>query len=240
MKTFFPIAIALILAVASATAQAKTIEAEFARSSQVGQTIRPHSDEFLNINEFLRSTLKKGEELVLEAKGDLNNDRISDWAGIVKRPKAAFQSTIQLYVLVRQGPAGRYRMAATTGEQPHGGMGCCWVEDLQIKRSSIFIQNIVKSHSDIETAFHQFKLIDNKWRLIGLRIVYLDRRLDALKETDINMLTGTMIVKKQTGNKKPIVTRQKKTISEHVLENFDFENDFGIREDEGPNKSADM
>lgn len=189
---------------------------------------------FADPGEFVKSILKEGDALGIEARGDLNSDGLEDWVGIIERNKPepadgeTFTSkTSQLYVLLRRS-AGGYQVAEQSKEEPVRGMGCCWVENLEIKRSSLFIQNNAKTANTMEAATHQFKFYRNEWRLVGLRIFYLVISEDFSTETDMNLLTGAVIVKKQKGEKKAVTTRRQKKFPRSLLKDFDFFNGFGM------------
>lgn len=185
--------------------------------------------EFPSAEVFLKSILKEKSSLSTEARGDLNGDGLADWAGVVRREKGDFLSTYQLYVLLRL-PAGGYRLAEKSTEAEIPGMGCCWVEDLRITRSSIYIQNNAKTAATMEAATHQFKLYQGQWRLIGVRIYYTDLSANTSTDTDVNLLTGLVIEKKQKGERRPTVTRRSKKFALRLLKDFDFLNGFGIEE----------
>lgn len=186
-------------------------------------------NEFPSTDAFVKAIVKEKSDLSVEAKGDLNGDALADWAGVVRREKGDFQSTYQLYVLL-QLPGGSYRVAETSTEAEIPGMGCCWVEDLKIARSSIFIQDNAKTAATMEAATHQFKLHRGQWRLIGVRIYYIDHSTDTSTETDVNLLTGLVIEKKQKGERRPTTTRRSKKFALRLLKDFDFLNGFGIDE----------
>ena len=180
-----------------------------------------------SIDVFLKSTLEGEDRLGLEARGDLNGDGLDDWAGVIQRQKSDSSSTSQLYVLLRL-PQGGYRVAEKSKEETVAGMGCCWVEDLKISRSSIYIQNNAKTAGTMEAATHQFKLQQGEWRLIGVRIFYLDVGSDDSTETDMNLLTGSVIEKRQKGENKPTTKRRRKRFATSLLKDFNFSNGFGI------------
>jgi hypothetical protein len=185
--------------------------------------------EFPSTDAFVRSIVKEKSSLSFEAKGDLNGDGLADWAGVVHREKGDFLATSQLYVLL-QLHGGGYRVAETSTEAVIPGAGCCWVEDLRIGRSSIFIQNNAKTAATIEAATHQFKLHHGQWRLIGVRIYYVDHSADTSTETDVNLLTGQVIEKRQKADRRPTVIRRTRKFAPRLLKDFDFVNFFGIDE----------
>jgi hypothetical protein len=183
--------------------------------------------DFSGIDVFLKSVLKDGAKLAVEAKGDLNGDGLEDWAGVILRGETGSSPTYQLYVLLRSGQSG-YRVAEKSKEAPVAGMGCCWVENLEIKRSSIYIQNNAKTASTMEAATHQFKFYNGEWRLVGVRIYDIDQSTDTSTETDMNLLTGSVIEKKQKGERKPATRRRSKKFPTSFLKDYDFFNGFGV------------
>ena len=185
--------------------------------------------EFPSTDAFLKSILKGKSSLNTEARGDLNSDGLADWAAVVRREKGDFLSTYQLYVLL-QVPGGGYRVAEKSTEAEIPGMGCCWVEDLRISRSSVYIQNNAKTAVTMEAATHQFKLYHGQWRLIGVRIYYTDHSSNTSTDTDVNLLTGVVIEKKQKGSRRPTISRRSKKFALRLLKDFDFLNGFGIDE----------
>jgi hypothetical protein len=182
--------------------------------------------EFSSVEAFLKSTLKGEDKLSNEARGDLNGDGLEDWAGVIQRQNPNASQTYQLYVLLRLPESG-YRVAEKSKESPIAGAGCCWVEDMGIRQSSIYIQNNAKTASTMEAATHQFKLYKGEWRLVGLKIYYTDLSSDASTDTDMNLLTGAVIEKKQKGESKPVTRRRRKKFASYLLKNFDFNNGFG-------------
>lgn len=183
--------------------------------------------EFSSTDGFLKATLKGEDKLSIEAKGDLNGDGLEDWVGVIERKKPDPPATNQLYVLLRSGQSG-YRVAEKSKEAEIAGAGCCWVENLEIKNSSIYIQNNAKSANGMEVAIHQFKLYQGKWRLIGLTIHNFAPETDDSTETDMNLLTGAVIEKKQKGEGKPTTSRRHKRFPISFLKDFDFYNGFGM------------
>ncbi len=184
--------------------------------------------DFPDIDAFLKSTLKGEDRLSVEAKGDLNGDGLEDWAGVVHRQQADASPTYQLYVLLRLRQGG-YHVAEKSIEEEIPGAGCCWVESLEIRRSSIYIQNNAKTVSVMEAVTHQFKLYRGEWRLVGIRIYYTDFSPDAPAtiDTDMNLLTGAVIEKTRRGDNKPVARSRRKKFAVYLLEDFDFSTRFG-------------
>jgi len=183
-------------------------------------------EDFASPEAFVKSVSIGGAQLSLHARGDLNGDGLADWAGVIHRQQPDSSPTNQLYVLLRQRQGG-YKVAEKSIEEEIPGMGCCWAEDLRIERASIYIQNNAKDASTMEAATHQFKLYKGEWRLVGIRIYLVDHSSDVSTETDMNLLTGAVIEKKQKGENKPTVKRRSKKFAAYRLKDFDFSNGFG-------------
>ena len=132
-----------------------------------------NQDTFPGIDAFLKATLKDGDRLSAEAKGDLNGDGTEDWVGVIHSQPVDATQTYQLFVVVRASD-GAYRITVKTEKAEIPGMGCCWMEDLTIRRGSIYVQNNAKTASTMEAATHQFKLHRGDWRLVGARIYLTD------------------------------------------------------------------
>ncbi len=181
---------------------------------------------FSSLDAFKKSVEQGEDRISVEASGDLNGDNLEDWAGVVHREKSGSSSTYQLYVLVRE-PQGSYQLAQTSREEEIPGMGCCWVEDLQIRGGSIYIQDNAKTAATMEAARHQFKLYKGQWRLVGIQIFYTDHTDDTSTDTDMNVLTGDVIEKKSKGDGKPKITTRRKRFGLYLLKDFDFSNSFG-------------
>jgi hypothetical protein len=196
-------------------------------SNEVSTTRELEKELFPSIDDFLKKASKKGDEVV-SAKGDLNGDGIEDRAVNVHRPQADYHSD-QLYILIRQGASGPFRVEVTNGEWQTAHNGCCWVEQIEIKNSSLYIQYNAKTHGTMEAATHQFKLYQGAWRLVGVRVFYLDIGADRSTETDMNLLTGRVVVTKQKGDKRTGLTNRRKKFSASYLKDYDYDTAFGTK-----------
>jgi hypothetical protein len=188
-------------------------------------------EDFSSLDAFLKSTLKAEDRLSVQAKGDLNGDGLEDWAGVIHRQPADSSPTYQLYVLLRLRQGG-YQVAEKSIEEEIPGMGCCWVESLEIRRSSIFIQSNAKTVSIMEAVTHQFKRHQGEWRLVGVRIYHTDHSPDdpSTIDTDMNLLTGSVVEKRQKGDNKPVTKSRRQKFAVHLLKDFDFSTRFGNEE----------
>jgi len=185
-------------------------------------------DNFRSVEAFLKATLREGEQLSTSAKGDLNGDATEDWVGVIHGRPEDDAPTYQLFLLVR-GADGEYRIAAQTEKAEIPGMGCCWLEDLTIRRGSIYIQNNAKTAATMEAATHQFKWYKGEWRLVGVTIYLTDHTPGAelTTDTDMNVLSGLVIEKSQKGDHRPVSARRTKKFPVAYLRDFDFLNGFG-------------
>jgi hypothetical protein len=183
--------------------------------------------DFTSTDAFLKSTLKGKDQLSVEARGDLNGDGLEDWAGVIQREPASDPAqTTQLYVLLRVGQGG-YHVAEKSKETPVSGAGCCWVENLEIGRSSIYVQNNAKTATTMEVTTHQFKIYQGQWRLIGAQISYhYGENHDDTIETDMNLLTGAVIEKRQKGENRPTIKSRKKKFGIYLLKDYEFDSPF--------------
>ena len=181
----------------------------------------PAQADFADPEAFLKSALKGEDRLSFEARGDLNGDGLEDWAGVLHRRHPDASQTYQLYVLLRSARGG-YRVAEKSKEAPVAASGCCWVESLDIGRSSVYVQHNAKSGDSMEAATHQFKLHRGRWRQVGLRIYRTDHASDTSTDTDINLLTGSVTEKTQTGDAKPSTRRSRRRFPARLLKDFDF------------------
>lgn len=191
-----------------------------------------------DLNAFKEIYLQKDVPLEFETEGDLNGDGLKDWAGVIQRKieikdkdadESYLSETIQLYVLLQQKD-GAYKIAEKSVETGFGGLGGTYVENLEIKNSSIFLQINSKGADYAEPNFYQFKLYNGEWRLIGYRTFHLEISADDSVETDRNLLTGAVIVKKQKGEAKPVISQSRKKFPKLLLKDFGFYIDFEVQE----------
>ncbi|WP_339526576.1 hypothetical protein [Pseudomonas sp. EA_35y_Pfl2_R111] len=188
------------------------------------------SKNYKNAEEFIKS-IPHASAHYLVAEGDLNGDNLKDLAIVVKTKPREFERYNQLHVLILEKP-GKYSLAVSSRESPIAGMGCCWLENMEIKNGSIFIQNNAKTACDIEAATHQFKLYKKTWRLIGLKIFNYQHCEDPqLSEVrDFNILTGKIIKSKQLDDNPKKYEYMEFTPNKFLLKDYDFFNGFGAPE----------
>jgi hypothetical protein len=170
--------------------------------------------------------MQKNFPMEFEAEGDLNGDGLKDWAGLIQRKledadEPWMSESLQLYLLLQQKNGG-YKIAEKSNETELGGLGGTYFENLEIKNSSVYLQINSKGADYVEPHFYQFKLYKGEWRLIGYRTFHLEISADDSVETDRNLLTGAVIVKKQKGEAKPVVRQSSKKFPKFLLKDFDF------------------
>jgi len=187
--------------------------------------------DFPSTDAFLKATLKGEDRLEIQTKGDLNGDGRGDWVGVIERQKQDSAPTHQLYLLL-QLVQGQYHVAEKSKEEEIPTGGCCWIEGLEIRNTSIYIQDNAKAVGEnMEAVTHQFKLYKGEWRLVGIKVSHTDFRSDPPNEidTDTNLLTGSIIEKKQKGDNQPVTRNRRKRFPVYLLRDFDFSTDFGNR-----------
>jgi hypothetical protein len=188
----------------------------------------PQTDNFDSVEAFLKSMMKGEDKLEFQTKGDLNGDGLEDWAGIIERKKTVplvedgieIFKTVRLYVLLRQRQGG-FLIAEKSKETGVFGVGNVYLEDLEIRRGSLYLQVNAQAYA----SFSQFRLYQGAWRLVGWREVRVDVENDKLLETDRNLLTGAVVEKRQIGSRKPSFKRYRKNFSRYFLRDFNL---FGI------------
>jgi len=180
-------------------------------------------ENFSSPDSFLTSTLQGEAQLGESARGDLNGDGLQDWAGVVHRRPVDASPTYQLYVLLRLREGG-FRLAEKSIEEEIPGMGCCWLENLEIRRGSIYVQNNAKTATVMEAVTHQFKLYQGEWRVVGIKSYYTDHGPEAPfdRDTEMNLLTGLVIEKRQKGKRKPVMRSRRQKFGRFLLKDFDF------------------
>ncbi|NNE97692.1 MAG: hypothetical protein HKN25_01595 [Pyrinomonadaceae bacterium] len=193
----------------------------------------PYNEEFQSVNNFLAANLSKlGSGVSASAKGDLNGDGLEDWAGVVwdTQPEVLGGDVLStLYVLLTDKKKGVLRVAGMSEEGMIRNSNCCSVEDVRIKNRSVYLQINARSHGGVRATTYQFKQHkNNAWRLIGLRIYNAisgdESREDSAIETDMNLLTGDVIVSWHEGKGNPEMKRRREKFEEFYLSRFDFGN----------------
>lgn len=177
--------------------------------------------DFASIDSFLKSTFRGEDGLNEGARGDLNGDGLADWAGVIHRRPTDDSPTYQLYVLLRLRGGG-FHLAEKSIEEEIPGMGCCWVERLEIRRGGLYVQNNAKTASVMEAVTHQFKLHKGEWRLVGIKSYYTDHEASRTRDTKMNLLTGLVVEKKQKGDRKPVTKTRREKFASYLLKDFDF------------------
>ena len=184
--------------------------------------------DFPSVAAFSKSILTRQDQIRDAATGDLNADRLKDWVGVIHRRPADSSPTYQLYVLLRQ-PQGGFLVAEKSIEEEIPGMGCCWLEGLEIRLGCIYLQNNAKDGASMEAATHRFKLHKGEWRLVGVKIYRTDHTPSAPEtvDTEKNLLTGLVIEKRKKGLKRPVTKSWRKTFGTYLLKDFDLSTGFG-------------
>jgi hypothetical protein len=196
--------------------------------------------------------LKHGE-VAMQAIGDLNGDGLNDWAGLVynKAQVGEWSSndTFQVQVMF-QNKDGSYRLSEKTKERlVNCGMSACGIERIDIKRGSLFISFSLMGHGCIDDARHQFKFIDDQWRLIGTHyrqvdmsvIVPLDKsggikdepkegyqRNEQVADIDHNLVTGETTILQKNGKAKAQIKRVELPRTTWLLKDYEDGYQYGL------------
>lgn len=178
-------------------------------SETVGDTVF-YSDS----KDFLASLSGQKGKLLMEAVGDLNRDSLNDWAGVVTKEKdlvideVVFKDqTVTQLIILEQNDKGKYFVAGATKEFPLEGSNCCYVEDLEIKNSTLELQINEKTADRVAANIYKIKKVGKNWRFIGLEqnLVFAagdENKEDSAIEHSVNLLTGEIIRTEFAGDKK--------------------------------------
>lgn len=162
------------------------------------------------------------------AEGDLNGDGRSDWAGVVIPESGTSGGTPRMWVAVLLADAtGGYRWSVSSRAVQESGMGCCWPEQLEIRKGSLFVSHAAKDAHQHQLATHQFRKQPQGWRLIGRTLRKADARTESLIEQDWNVLTGQVTQKSSHGERPPRTQRSRLAARPSFLNDYDFDHHFG-------------
>lgn len=185
--------------------------------------------DYADAGEFLAASKSSNTSSPMIATGDLTSDGKPDLAVLVETIGADGWTMEKLSILM-QNDSGRYEVAASSTEQVRSGTGCCWIEDLEIRKGSVFVQHNAKTACNIEAATHQFQLREGRWRAIGSRIFYLEHcDVPELATTqDVNLLTGKSVHSREVGGKVTESKTKRLRLTPAYLDDYDFSHDFGL------------
>ena len=146
------------------------------------------ADSNSDANNSLKLVIKDDFTVLSYATGDLNNDALEDWVGIIliQRPSDTFQ---RLYVLTRE-PNKYLVVAAASPEVGYTDCGGTCGTDVSIMNGSFFVVQSSRGGWGNENTTTQFKFYKNKWRALGRKTYRIDMRTGDQSETDKNLLTG--------------------------------------------------
>ncbi len=180
-----------------------------------------------SVEAFLKTVLKPDDRVEIEAKGDINGDGVADWAGVIHRKKdpplvekgIEADSAEQLYLLLGQRQGG-YLVAEKSKETGIFGVVNAYIENLEIRHSSLFLQ--VNSGSMFYTV-SQFRFYRGEWRLVGLKETQnITPSVGEYHTTDRNLLTGTVFETWGRDDRKPRVKSYRKKFRRVLLKDFDL------------------
>lgn len=136
----------------------------------------------------LRSIIAEDFTVLTDATGDLNNDGLDDWVGIIltKRVSDTFQ---RLYVLT-QGPKKSLVFSEASPEVGYTDCAGTCGSEVSIKNGSFYVVQFDRGGWGSANTTTQFKLYKNKWCALGRKTYRIDMTTGNESETDTNLLTG--------------------------------------------------
>jgi hypothetical protein len=172
----------------------------------------------------IRSIVRESFTVLSETRGDLNNDGVEDWVGIIliNRPSGAFQ---RLYVLTK---GNGFTLAEASQETSYTDCGgSCGSEISELKNGSFYVVQFSRGGGLSASATTQFKFYKNQWRAIGYRTFSVDFGNDTEHATDTNLLTGAYTITATSGNASgdPKPTKNERGIGKpamQLLRDFDL------------------
>jgi hypothetical protein len=183
---------------------------------------------FPDIPGFLNTYLRKTGFVLFAGTGDLDGDGRADWTGLVGRrdsgrtDRRAGFGTVQLYVLLAQ-KSGGFRIAGKTSERIFPGLVDQTITGLLIRQGSIYLQIDRKNGGKSTRKIFRFERRMDDWRLTGLRIIVPETQgTSTTTETDMNLLTGEVLVVRQTGGEKSFIESRRKNFPGIYLKDFDY------------------
>jgi hypothetical protein len=187
--------------------------------------------EYENIQDFQKNISNQKKEVSFDRYGDLNNDGINDWVGVLNIPRDESPPFVQLVVLTGQ-PNGRFvkSVITTEVENYYEGSPSSWF-DVSIRNASIYIETYGKTCCEFGSTRYQFKLFKDQWRLVGIKstsgntVSDGNPKNDFSKIEDINMLSGLTVVTSHRGGKKTERTHKRKR-GVFLLDDFDFSSSY--------------
>ena len=171
----------------------------------------------------LETLIKEKFTIYSEATGDLNNDGLVDWVGIVLTEKPS-DTVAQLYVLVQKN--GFKLSEKSMGVSFGDCAGHCGPEIFPIKNGSFYIHQSTAYGGGMSYATTQFKLYKNIWRAIGVDQGGIsDVEKGTMHSINTNMLTGSYISTEEHITSKGVIkkTTQSGTVKPELLLLRDFD-----------------
>ncbi len=173
---------------------------------------------YKSVADFIQ-TVGGAKQILMQTDADVNRDKLQDWVCIVTSGES--NKTDQLFILL-QTRDNAFVVAAKSARSAASLRGNYYVEDLSVRRDSVFVAVNYKSGGEITSRTVQFKLVNQRWRLIGSRTFDLNLDKDLSTETQTNFLTGASAVTTQKGDEKPRAKRFKSKRAAKYLEDYDL------------------
>ena len=163
--------------------------------------------------------------------GDLNNDGLEDWAGILSKDRGDDPPLIRLVVLIKLRNGSYVESASSMEVEDNFRFSGSSAFDFDIKNSSIYLETTGRTCCTASSTVFQFKLHNGLWRLVGKRtssgntVSGEDDNDDISQTEDTNMLTGLTISTVVRGKKK----RERRRINKwptYLLKDFNFSGNY--------------
>ena len=136
----------------------------------------------------LKSVIKEDFTVLSYATGDLNNDGLEDWVGIilVQRLSDTFQ---RLYVLTRK-PNKSLVFAEASPVVGYTDCGGTCGSEISINEGGFIVVQFDRGGWGSANATTQFKYYKSKWRALGRKTYRIDMTTGDQSESDKNLLSG--------------------------------------------------
>jgi hypothetical protein len=185
----------------------------------------PESREYDGMDDFLGKIGQVDRVVLFHRVGDLNNDGLEDWAGILSKDKEGQAPLIKLVVLTKL-KNGHYVESGSSNEvEDYYRYSPSSSYDFEIRNSSIYLSTFGHTCCESSSTVYQFKLYNGIWRLVGKKTISSGESV-ADKIEDVNMLTGLTITTVVRGKNK-IQRRYSRNMRAFLLKDFDFTGAYG-------------
>ena len=147
-----------------------------------------NADSVSDATKALQAIVKEKFTVINYDIGDLNNDGLEDWVGIITFEKLS-GTTQRLCVLTRDVSNGLV-LAEATRETTYTDCGGSCGSEVMVSNGSFYVTQFSRWGGGSSSAKTQFKLYKNIWRAIGYTAFDMDLNNGSDFTRDTNLLTG--------------------------------------------------